>query len=80
MFFDLNKALGVEFENVEQCMEWAFGPNWYYQNEQCPRNWNCRHGDLFMLHNSGNMEEDFQRIGAAWKDQNNGSNPPGPST
>lgn len=53
----------------ELCMIWAFGDDWKsIKMRDKPERWNSRHGDLFIINMTANVDESKAKILKAWVD------------
>ena len=59
---------GVPKEEVEECMTWAFGPNWKELNPSSMFNiWNRKHRDLFIFTETDTIKNSLKNVGIAWQ-------------
>jgi len=55
---------GVPEEDLYDCMQWAFGDDWYsMQVRMLTDNWNEKHSDIFVLYGYEELNETFHKIG-----------------
>ena len=58
---------GVPTEEVNSCLEWAFGKDyWMLPLHEMDTAWNRLHIDIFMLHGYDPLIESLERIGRAY--------------
>ena len=62
-------SVGVPAQDVEHCMEWAFGDGYGSMSIVGSHNvWNKRHGDLLVLHGHDILYESIKKIGRLYSD------------
>ena len=59
---------GCPDNKLLSCFEWAFGPGWSgIKKTAVPAIWNERHGNIFKIETEQVTNEDYVRIGQAYK-------------
>ena len=59
---------GVPKDEVNQCMEWAFGYTWREMSARELFNaWNRRHRDLFIFTDTDTVKNSLKNVGIAWQ-------------
>ena len=63
-------AAGVDRDDYERCLEWAFGEDILgVERRMWPDRWNQRHSDIFTMHGADDCGESLIAVGQAYLDR-----------